>query len=149
MHGTRTIPATSIWTRLPARHLQFTLDVVVLVAAFALAYFLRFDFAIPHEIAAHGLVQLPVVVMVQLATLSLTGVYAFIWRYIGMAEVRTFVKAALLAAIPLVVLRLGLPDSHEIWRVPLSIIVVDTVLAFGGVLGLRVARRALYERDEK
>src|SRR5262249_25631886 len=35
------------------------------------------------------------------------------------------------------------------WRVPVSVICIDTVLAFGGVLGLRVLRRALYERYER
>jgi FlaA1/EpsC-like NDP-sugar epimerase len=65
-----------------------------------------------------------------------------------MTEIRAFIHAAVFSAVPLVLLRLGLPLSFQPWRVPLSIIVMDTVLAFGGVLALRVARRAVYERYE-
>jgi FlaA1/EpsC-like NDP-sugar epimerase len=46
-------------------------------------------------------------------------------------------------------LRLGLPEHFQEWRVPLSVGIVDTLLAFGGALGLRVFRRSLFERYEK
>ena len=93
------------------------------------------------------LYQLPGVLLLQLGLLWLTGIYAFIWRYVGMAEVKAFITAALWTALPLMLLRIWLPEQFQPARVPLSIIVMDTVFAFGGVLGLRVLRRALYERD--
>jgi FlaA1/EpsC-like NDP-sugar epimerase len=46
-------------------------------------------------------------------------------------------------------LRLGLPVSLQEWRVPISVSLFDTILAFGGLLGIRVLRRSLYERYEK
>ena len=46
-------------------------------------------------------------------------------------------------------LRLFLPDRFRCWRVPLSVILIDTILAFGGVLALRILRRALYERARR
>src|SRR5262249_48362361 len=50
----------------------------------------------------------------------------------------------------LILIRVGLPSFIlRTWRVPLSICVMDTVLAFGGVLGLRVLRRSSYELIEK
>jgi FlaA1/EpsC-like NDP-sugar epimerase len=137
------------WTRLLTRQLQYTLDLTVLVAAFVLSYLLRFDFVIPDEQAINGLAQLPYVILVQFAALLLAGVYSFIWRYIGMKEVRAFVNAACWSFLPIAVLRLGLPDSLSLWRVPLSIVFIDTTLGFGGILGLRVVRRALYERYER
>jgi FlaA1/EpsC-like NDP-sugar epimerase len=41
------------------------------------------------------------------------------------------------------------PEQFLRWQVPLSIILYDTVLAFGGLLGLRVLRRFSYEFREK
>jgi FlaA1/EpsC-like NDP-sugar epimerase len=114
------------------------LDGLVLIAAFALAYLIRFDFAIPLTERSPLFIQAVPVVLIQFALLRLTGVYTFIWRYVGMAELKSFVKAAVYSAIPLLLLRLFLPEQFQSLRVPLSITVMDTVLAFGGVLGVRV-----------
>src|SRR5689334_11056827 len=127
------------------RPLQFSVDLLVLIAAFTLAYLVRFDFAIPITERGHFLIQLVPVVLLQFVLLQLAGVYTFIWRYVGMAELRTFVKAAFYSAIPLLFMRLLLTEEFQSLRVPVSIILMDTVLAFGGVLGVRVLRRDIYE----
>ncbi len=131
------------------RGFQFALDVTMLVLAFAFAYLLRFEFAVPEDELHNALQQLPYVVLVQLAALALAGVYSFIWRYVGLGEVKAFVYAAVWSALVLGVLRLSLPSSLGNWRVPLSVTLMDTVLAFGGVLGLRVVRRYVYEKGQR
>src|SRR4029453_2731949 len=35
------------------------------------------------------------------------------------------------------------------WKVPLSVVLIGTILAFGGVLGLRLLRRYLYEWEQR
>ncbi|MBZ0112984.1 MAG: polysaccharide biosynthesis protein, partial [Thermoanaerobaculia bacterium] len=137
------------WTRHLRREIQFLLDLGVLGGAFALAYLLRFDFSIPAQELRHGLTQWPFVVLVQFSALVIGGVYSFIWRYIGMAEVMTFVRAALYSAVPMLVMRFVLPDALKAWRIPISVTLMGTVLAFGGVLALRVLRRGVYERYER
>ncbi|MGB5572928.1 MAG: nucleoside-diphosphate sugar epimerase/dehydratase, partial [Thermoanaerobaculia bacterium] len=121
----------------------------VLVTTFLLAYLLRFDFGIPATQMRAVWVQLPYVVLLQFVALAVSGVYSFIWRYIGLAEIWAFARAAFWSAMPVLLLRLGLPERFQDWRVPLSVIVMDTVLAFGGVLAIRVLRRAVFERYEK
>jgi FlaA1/EpsC-like NDP-sugar epimerase len=128
------------------RRLHYVIDLLVLISSFALAYLLRFDFELPHGQAEDFLTQLPYVVLVQMAALSLAGVYTFIWRYVGMSEARAFANAALWSALPILGARLVLPASLNDYRVPISICLIDTALAFGGALGLRVLRRAIYER---
>lgn len=135
--------------RLLSRHVYFFTDLTILVAAFAMAYLFRFDFSIPAHQFRAALIQLPYVILIQSAALSMTGVYSFIWRYIGMAEIKTFLKAACLSFAPPLALRLGLPEALDDLRVPLSVIVMNTLLGFGGVLGARVARRAFYEASKK
>ncbi len=149
MGGDPLAPRSPFWVRHLRREVQYLLDLCVLMAAFALAYLLRFDFTIPEEYLERGLAQLPIVVLLQFVVILLSGIYSFVWRYIGMAEVQPFLRAALISGAPLVALRFGLPERFELWRVPLSVILLDTLLAFGGLLALRVVRRALYERFER
>jgi FlaA1/EpsC-like NDP-sugar epimerase len=132
------------------RRVQFALDFLVLVGAFLLAYLLRFEFVIPPEWIHPMLVQLPCVVLLQFVALNLAGAHTFVWRYVGISEVRAFVIAALCVFALLVFLRFGLPSwILRTWRVPMSICMSDTLLAFGGVLALRVTRRSSYELLEK
>ena len=131
------------------RSTQFILDLVVLTAAFALAYLLRFDFVIEGERLGDFSSQLPLVVLIQFSALFVSGVYSFIWRYVGLSELRAFLKAAFWSGFIVLCFRLLLPDVLQHLRVPLSIILMDTVLAFGGVLGIRVVRRVVYERFEQ
>jgi FlaA1/EpsC-like NDP-sugar epimerase len=134
---------------LPRKQIQFGLDLIILVSAFVLAYLLRFDFEIPEQYVHQLLVQLPYVVLLELMMLVLAGVYAFVWRYIGLSEVISFAKAALWAIFPLILLRVLLPEDFNKWRVPFSIALINTILAFGGILLLRLLRRTLYENFEK
>ena len=131
------------------RRVQLVLDVTVLAGAFFVAYLLRFDFQVPEDYVTRALIQVPLVVLLQLGMLLLLGGYSFVWRYVGLKELDTFLRAAALSALPLLALRFGLPEGFQEWRIPLSVIVMDTVLAFGGLLGLRVLRRLLYERSER
>jgi FlaA1/EpsC-like NDP-sugar epimerase len=141
---------TSMWNNILLRRVQFALDLSVLIGAFFLAYLLRFEFDIPRHWVHPMLVQLPCVVLMQFVALNLAGVHSFVWRYVGITEVRAFFLAGASVFLILVLVRFGIPTSMLVtWRVPLSICVMDTVLAFGAVLGLRVLRRSSYEVFEK
>jgi FlaA1/EpsC-like NDP-sugar epimerase len=49
----------------------------------------------------------------------------------------------------LLALRLLLPAHQHAWRIPISIIIMSTILGFGSLFGMRVLRRAFYERGER
>ncbi len=130
------------------RQVQYVLDLMVLVAAFMLAYSFRFEFRLDSFWLFNSTIQLPFVVLLQFAALAVFGVYSFVWRYIGMSEVQAFVKAIFWSGLVMVLIRLSFPEPVQHWRIPLSVILMDSVLAFGGTMGLRVVRRAAYERRE-
>ncbi|MEO8191439.1 MAG: polysaccharide biosynthesis protein [Acidobacteriota bacterium] len=134
---------------LSLRHVQYLLDGVVLAAAFGLSYLLRFDFDFTRREVADLLPQLPWVLAIQSAALLLAGVHRFIWRYVGIREAKKFVEAAVWSGLALLVLRLYGPTSFFPWRIPISVIVMDTVIGFGGVLGLRMLRRITYEQERR
>lgn len=131
------------------RRVQLALDLMVFASAFILAYLLRFDFDLPREYWSRALVQLLFVVLIQLAAMLFVGIYTFVWRYVGIVEMRSFLSTAIISVIPILFLRLILPKGYVNWKIPFSVILMDTVLAFGGVMGLRVLRRVLYERGER
>src|SRR3982751_3367779 len=136
------------WGRRLSRRRQFILDITILVLAFAIAYWLRFDFDVPDDWVGNEMFQLPLVVLIQFIMLTLTGGRSFIWRYTGIGHVRPFFYAALASFVIIFAFKLGLPDTYFHWRVPASVCIIDTGLAFGGLLALRVVRRYLYERFE-
>src|ERR1044071_8553659 len=109
---------------LSKRRMHYALDFLVMVVAFLLAYLLRFDFRIPRVQYIDLFTQLPYVVLIQMIALSLAGVYTFIWRYVGMSEIRAVVNSTLWSLLPILVLRLALPSQLNDWRVPLSIILM-------------------------
>ncbi len=137
----------------PRRHLatgiQAFLDLSVLVAAFVAAYLLRFDFKIPPPEIRNIITQMPLVVLLQFVALTIAGARSSIWRYTDLAHVRSFLYAALGSLFVVASLRLGLPRPHQAWRVPLSVNLIDVLLAFGGAYAMRVTRRAEYEYKQK
>jgi FlaA1/EpsC-like NDP-sugar epimerase len=132
------------------RPFQVLFDVAVLVGAFFLAYLLRFEFYLDEIYFDNALNQLPFVVFVQFASLFLVGAYSVIWRYISFEDIKAFLKAAFTSGVVLVLVRLLLsPERFIRWQVPLSIILMDTLFAFAGLLTLRILRRFIYEKAEK
>ncbi len=132
-----------------ATGIQALLDLSVLVAAFAAAYLLRFDFRIPQPEIRNIITQMPLVVLLQFVALTILGARSSIWRYTDLAHVKSFLYAALGSLLVVASLRLGLPKPHQAWRVPLSVNLIDALLAFGGAYAMRVMRRAEYEYKQK
>ncbi len=132
------------------RPFQFISDVAVLSGAFFLAYILRFEFKLDEYYLDNALKQLPFVVFVQFASLFLVGAYSIIWRYVSFEDIKAFLKAAFISGVILILVRLLLsPERFIQWQVPLSIILMDTLFAFAGILTLRLLRRFIYEISEK
>lgn len=137
----------------PKRHLlatsiQALLDLSLLLAAFTAAYMLRFDFEIPSDEFRNFLSQVPLVVLLQFVALTVSGSRGSIWRYTDLAHLKSFLYAALVSLSIVTLMRLGLVP-YKAWRVPLSVNFIDVLLAFGGVYGIRVLRRAEYEYVQK
>lgn len=132
------------------RPVQFIADITILSAAFLVAYLPSVNIRLETFYFDTAIVQLPLVVFIQFSALFLFGGYSIIWRYVSISDVAVFIKATVTSGIVLVLLRLLVaPLISESWQVPLSVIVIDAFLGFGGLLGLRVARRTLYEVAEK
>lgn len=138
----------------PLRHvlyapIQVALDLGILVCAFAVAYELRFDFKIPANEFRNLLTQLPMVVLVQFVALTIAGARSSIWRYTDLAHIKAFAYAGISSMLVFLVLRVSLPAPHAAWRVPVSVSLIDMVMAFASLYLIRVMRRAEYEYQQK
>ena len=132
------------------RPAQFLVDVTILTGSFFVAYLPAVNIQLGDFYFNTALGQLPLVIFVQFASMFLSGAYSILWRYVGIEDVWIFIRAALISGGILVAFRFILIFSDfNLWQVPVSVILIDTVLGFGGLLGLRVLRRLLYEFTEK
>ncbi len=128
------------------RPVQFLADVTVLTVAFFLAYLPAINVQLGYYPFDIALRQLPFVIFVQFSALFLVGGYSILWRYVSIEDIKVFLKAAAISTTLLIVFRF-LPFFNEfnLWQIPVSVILIDAVLAFGGMLALRVLRRFIYE----
>ena len=118
-------------------------------AAFFIAYLPAINIQLGSFYREKALTQVSFVVFVQFSALFLLGAYSIIWRYISITDVKVFVLAACVSGGTLVLVRFLLSFTEfDLWQVPVSVILIDTVLAFGGLLALRVLRRFIYELGE-
>jgi FlaA1/EpsC-like NDP-sugar epimerase len=132
------------------RPVQFLADIVILCAAFLLAYLPSVNIQLGDFYFETAIVQLPFVAFIQFSSLFLVGAYSIIWRYVSLEDIKAFLKAAFISSVVLIAVRLLLAFTNfNLWQVPVSVILIDTALAFGGLLGLRVLRRFAYELGEK
>lgn len=129
--------------------LRMLADVSILIFAFIFSYLLRFEFSIPNELLYEAFLQMVVVVTFQYLILHISGISKFIWRYISLEELGTFVRAAVFSSLPFIVFRLLKLDYLTEIRVPLSITLMDSLYAFGGLMGIRILRRVMFERYAK
>jgi FlaA1/EpsC-like NDP-sugar epimerase len=130
------------------RYLKLVLDALIYALAFILAYWIRFDGRPPEEHLRQLQLLIGLFVAVRLGSNFALGVYRHIWRYISLNDVTVLTFAAALPSMTLVLARLFLTESHQLWRVPYSVIVIDFLLAVGGTTALRVFHRAWFERNE-
>ena len=123
---------------------------VVFVVVYALAYELRFDFALPTGVAETLARALPTVVALKLAVFIATGSHRGWWRYATFADVTALAESATLATAVVVVTTttLGFRPGPDLAPMPRSVLALDwagTVLVLGGLRGsTRLFRERYY-----
>lgn len=135
------------------RVLRVALDLSTLVAAYLLAYVLRFEGEIPQALQSKALIGLPLVVCAQYACLTALAVPRCSWRHFGLREVVRLAQALGLAALGLVALRLLgvrglLGDFGRQFALPLGVIGIDLALALVFSSAARATRRLTAERSK-
>jgi FlaA1/EpsC-like NDP-sugar epimerase len=147
-HGPREFVDMS---RLKNRSTQFLIDISVLVIAFLLSTWVRFDWDVPSAMLHKLLIVMPYIVLLQYGFLSAFGVTRFSWRFISLRDAVRILGAVASSSAVLVALRLlspSLVDRIPLARygiVPLGVLLGDFVLTFVGLAGVRALRRLVGE----
>ena len=136
-------------SRMAFRAVQLLLDGMALSVCFVLAYCLRFDFSFAPDVAGRMLSQIFLAVPLQLATLAILGTYSFVWRYVGLRELRTFATAAVASTERTDDLPTGASDGLPRFYGPAFGDPDERPPGFLAVAGLRVVRRIVHENSDR
>ena len=117
-------------------------DLVAAILAWVIAYWLRFNFAIPPEHVSGMLDMLVWVVPTQAFFFWTLGLYRGIWRYASIPDLKRILLAVGLAAmaLPLLIVMTRIPVA-----IPRSVLVLDPLLLVMIMAGSRLAYRAWKE----
>lgn len=113
-------------------------QIIIVLTAFFLAIFLRFDGVLPNELSPFVLSLILPLIIIKLATFSLLHLFSGWWRYVSLPDLIALVKANIAgsALFTLYVSFGPLPAT-----IPWSILILDGLLCFMLMSGLRVSVR--------
>ena len=132
--------------------MQMFADGVLAGVALSVAFLLRFDGWPPHQYLHPWLAVLPVLCAARVGSNHLFGGYRRIWRYTSIHDADLLVVAGFGPSLALFLVRLCpayLLRSYAGLRLPLSVILIDFMLASMLCVLIRLFRRRWAERGER
>jgi len=126
------------------RVMQVVADALVVAGALSVAYWVRFEWPMPDIPRKQWILLLPYTVIAQVGVNLLTGVYRVLWRYVSLYDLARFARSVGLVTGVFVAFRLAAPENPY-YRLPLSVALAYGVLAFSGMVALRLLRRWIHE----
>ncbi len=138
-----------------SRTTQVVIDFGVLTVALWVAFVLRFELDIPSHILKRLVIAMPYVILFQYGIMTAFNVPNFSWRYVGLREISRIFLALLTAASVFLVVRLfagmvykEIPIFNYV-ILPAGVVLIDLMLAFMAISGVRVLRRLQAESSEQ
>src|SRR3954451_14733240 len=129
------------------RTVQLLVDAALVGLAYFLAYLLRFDQGIPSRYRELLTDTIAFVIVGKVAIFAAFGLYQKWWRYVGLRDFETILKAVVTASFVLVsVLFVWSPTDNDL---PRSIAVMDLLLTAALIGGVRLAVRSVVERPPR
>jgi FlaA1/EpsC-like NDP-sugar epimerase len=129
------------------RMLQLLVDAGLVGLAYSLAFLLRFDQGIPPRYRELLGDTIAFVIVGKVAIFAAFVLYQKWWRYVGLRDLETILKAVVTASLVLVgALFVWSPTDNDL---PRSIAVMDLLLTVGLVGGARLAVRSVLERPPR
>jgi len=124
------------------RPLVIAIHLVLVVAAYYLAWFLRFDGSIPAYETQLFWQFLPWLLVIRASLFAMFRLYQGLWRYTSLEDGISIAAAVLLSIAPFVlVVRAFYGEAAH----PRSVFVIDAVLLVALMSGVRLVRRAYHE----
>jgi FlaA1/EpsC-like NDP-sugar epimerase len=129
------------------RLLQLSADAALVAIAYWLAFALRFDQGIPERYSDLLWQTIAFVTIGKVAIFAAFGLYQKWWRYVGLRDFESILKAVVTASLVMVgVLYVWSPTDSDL---PRSIAVMDLLLTVALIGGSRLAVRSVLERPAR
>lgn len=125
------------------RPIIIALHLALVISAYILAFYLRFDFQIANNYWQLIFKTLPVFVCIKMIILGYFGLYSGLWRYASVDDIWRILKANVLATLCFIFAVFLL---HNLSGFPRSIFVLDFILCFCFIAGIRFGNRLARER---
>lgn len=134
-------------SRYAPRWLVLGIDTLLIVQAFILAYLIRFNLTLSFD-TDKLLMQIPLVMVAAIVAFLATGSHKGLVRHAGVKDIYNLFNAICLMSILIIISVpvnrwIGIVDNFTI---PLSIIIIHSLLSFLSLSALRVILRALFDR---
>ena len=128
-----------------SKWLVLLIDILIVITSFTLSYLIRFNLTLNFEVN-HLMFQLPVVALIAMISFLITGSYMGVIRHTGVRDVYNIFNAICLSSIFTILLVLGNRKLNYVddFTIPLSIIIIHSLLAFIGLVTSRFVFKALY-----
>jgi FlaA1/EpsC-like NDP-sugar epimerase len=118
-------------------------NLAIAAAAYLFAFALRFDLSIPDRYANMVLATLPLLLFCKFIGFRLFGLFSDWWRSVSMRDLEDVVCGNILAST----FFLSLVFAWKLEGFPRAVFLIDLIVCTALMLGLRLATRALYERQ--
>ena len=133
--------------RYASKWLVLSIDLITVVSSFILSYFIRFNLTLNFEVDSL-LVQLPFVVITALISFLIIGSYKGVVRHTGVRDVYNIFNAVCFFSILIIFMvltnrQLGLMNQFTI---PLSIIIINSLITFIGLVASRYVYKSIYTK---
>ena len=131
--------------RYASKWLVLAIDIVTISISFVLSYLIRFNLTLDFEVGKL-LVQLPIVALIALVSFLITGSYKGVVRHTGVRDVYNIFNAICLSSILSIfmVITNRQYDMMEDFTIPLSIIIIHSLIAFLALTATRYLFKSLY-----
>ncbi len=129
-----------------SRRVQMVVDGAICAFSFIFVHILRFDGWPPVGDRERLFFILPYLIGARLSVNYLLGIYRRVWRYVSIPDSRQLILSAGIVSSALLAMRLALAYRVPLLTVPISIIIMDFVLATVGMIGIRLGWRLTFEK---
>jgi FlaA1/EpsC-like NDP-sugar epimerase len=127
-------------------YLMLLFDCSFIIAAYFLAYLLRFEGEIPYGEWMNFKATIPYIVAFKLLIFLAFGLYRGMWRYTSLVDFLNVLKATLFSSGMII---LAILFIYRFQGFPRSVFILDWILSFIFIGGIRVAIRFLLSEKER
>ena len=125
------------------RLIVITIHLALVVLAYILAFYLRFDFKVDDNYWHIIGKTLPILIAIKMVIFGYFGLYSGLWRYAGIDDIWRILKAHVLATFVFII---AVMFIYTFAGFPRSVFVLDFIISFCFIAGIRFANRLIREK---